>query len=220
MGALAVHPVANLVLHLRLQQVEMVGVADFDILAAGDRGIRVNQVDRVQEPSAIVALVAARLFEATGRAGALDVAVGQEAAIIDRIDLFGCALFDQAVLFQDLREMLGQCAVGRAGGASKPVIGQVETLACGALYLVLLVAIGLDAHLGGLGSQFSWRAMLVCGADIGHVVAHQSHHAGIYIRRQHGACQITEMLDAVDIRQGGRNENAPGLRHGDAVFPK
>jgi hypothetical protein len=51
-------------------------------------------------------------------------------------------------------------------------------------------------------------------------MAHQSHHAGIYIRRQHGACQITEMLDAVDIRQGGRNENAPGLRHGDAVFPK
>ena len=116
--------------------------------------------------------------------------------------------------------MLGQRVVGRARGASEPIIGEVEAFAGRALDLVLLVAIGLHAHVGGLGGQFCWRTMLIRCADIGHVMAHQPHHTGIHIGRQHGASQIAEVLDAVDIGQGGRNENAPGLRHGDAIFPK
>ena len=87
-------PVAQTPLDLGLQQVQMPGVAHFEISRPRHRRIRVDQVGRVQQPPAIVALIAARLVVAAMRARALDIAVGQEAAVVDGIDHLVDALLD------------------------------------------------------------------------------------------------------------------------------
>jgi hypothetical protein len=64
-----------------LAQVEVLGLAHFEVGGAGDRRARVDQVGRVKLLGAVLALVAAGALVAAVRAGALDVAVGQEAAV-------------------------------------------------------------------------------------------------------------------------------------------
>ena len=65
--------------HLAHVEEEVLGRAHLQVGAAGDLGARVLQFERVVEAAAVVALVAARVGIAAEGAGALDIAVGQEA---------------------------------------------------------------------------------------------------------------------------------------------
>ena len=60
---------------------EVLRLAELRRRAVDDRA-RVDQVDGIELVAAVVALVAARLREAADRARALDVAVGQRAAVV------------------------------------------------------------------------------------------------------------------------------------------
>src|SRR5690606_3048844 len=116
---------------------------------------------RVQQAAAVVALVAARLFVGAVGAGPFDIAVGQEAGVVDRLDHPVHALLDQAALFQHLGEVLGQAGVRGVGAAAENVEGQAEGLAGLLLDLMLLVAIGADVLAGGGGRQLGRGAVLV-----------------------------------------------------------
>jgi hypothetical protein len=133
-----------------LQKIEVARVADLDIAAAGDGRVRVDQLDRIEQRSAIVALVAAGFFVAAVRAGALDIAIRQEALVVDGVDLFRGALVDQAVVFERVGEVLGELAVGRVGRAAEPVERQAKACAhrfwiscCSSQYCAARLA-GLD----------------------------------------------------------------------------
>ena len=91
----------------------MRAVADLDVGGARERRARIDQIDRIEHARAILALVAARAVIAAMRAGADDIAVGQEAPVGRRIDLLGRAHLQMAVLPQRPREMLGQLVVLR-----------------------------------------------------------------------------------------------------------
>lgn len=128
------------------------------------------------------------------RTGALDIAVGQEAGVVDRIDHPVDPLLDQAVLLQDVGEMLGQAVVGRVGRAAEPVIAQAERLARRLLDLVLFVAIAPHVLTGGSGGQFGRRPVFVGGADVEHLMALGPLEPRIDVRRQHRARQIPRCL--------------------------
>ncbi len=206
-------PAADRFLHLLLPEIEMGGVAQFDIAAAGYGGIGVFEICRVQQAAAIVTLVTARLFVSAMRASPLDIAVRQEAAILDGIDLLCCPLLDQAVRFEPDGEMPGEPVVRRARGASEPVIGEAETLPCPALDLILLVAILLHALARCLRRQLRRGAVLIGRADVNDLMAEQPHDTGIHIRRQHRTGEIAEMLHAIDVWQGRSDEDTTGLGH-------
>ena len=64
-----------------LPQEQMAAVAELEVGRAGQCRARRDQVDRIEQRAAIVALVAARGLVAAMRAGAEHVAVGQEAPV-------------------------------------------------------------------------------------------------------------------------------------------
>jgi hypothetical protein len=73
---------------------------------------------------------------------------------------------------------------------------------------VLLGAVGGHVLAGGGGGQLGRGAVLVGGADIEGVVAPGPLEAGIDVGRQHRSRQIAQVLDAVDVRQGGGDQDA------------
>ena len=182
------------------------------LLRAGDGRVGIDQVDRIEQASAVVALVAARLFVAAVRARALDIAVRQEALVVDGVDLARGALLDQAIVFENVGEMLRQLAVGLARGTAEPVERQREAGADASLDLVLFVAV-LRGRLAGFGGgEFGGRAVLVGRTDKEHLVAHQPAEARIDVSRQHRPGEIAEVLDAVDVRQGRGDEDTRHLK--------
>ncbi len=186
----------------------MAGVADLQVRRAGDGRIGLDQVGRIQQPAAVVALVAARRAVAAVRAGALDVAVGQEALVLDRIDHPIGAFLDVTVVLEHVGEVLGQGPVLRRGRTAEPVPAEAEAAADAVLDGVLLLAIGEDVLARFGRGQLGWRAVLVGGADVGDLVALGALEAGIDVGRQHRARQVAQVLDAVDVRQGRGDQDA------------
>ena len=84
---LGLDPFAKLVAHQGLAQVEMLGLPHLEVGGARDRRTRLDQVGGVELLGAVLALVAACLVVPAVRAGALDIAVRQEASIGPGIDL-------------------------------------------------------------------------------------------------------------------------------------
>ncbi len=196
---LAVDPGLDLVLQRPLAQVEMLRLAQLELGRARDGGARVDQVGRVELLGAVLALVAARLVIAAVGAGALDVAVGQEAVVGHREELALDHFLDEAVLGQRPGEMLGQPVVPRARRAAEMVEGEPEARGDLLLHLVHLGAIILDRLAGLGGGELGRGAVLVGGADEHDLVAAAAHVAGIEIRRKLASDQIAQMLDPVDV---------------------
>ena len=115
-----------------------------------------------------------------------------------------------------MREMLGKAGILLARGPAEIIVGELKAFASFFLDLVLLVAIGANRHAGRLRREFGRRAVFVRRADIQDIVSAKALEARIDISRQHRSCEIAEMLDPIDVGQGGRNENAAlaWCRHG------
>ena len=205
---LGVHPGADLVLHLRMPLIEVARLAHLQVPRAGHRRIGFDQVDRIEQIAAVVALIAPGRGEAAMGAYPLDIAVGQEALVVDGIDHPVEALLDQAVVLQHLGEVLGQGPVLRRGGAAEPVPRQAERAAEVVLGAVPFLAIGQDVLPRRRRRQLRRGAVLVRGADIEGLVPPGPLEARIDIRRQHGARQVAQVLDAVDVGQSRGDEDA------------
>ena len=80
-----------------------------------------DQVGRIQQRIAAIALVAPGLFEAAMRAGSEHIAVGEEAPICRRPDLPNLAFINQTGGQQPMIEMLRQGMVLRRRGTSEMV---------------------------------------------------------------------------------------------------
>ena len=170
--------------------------------------IRLDQVDRVEQGAAVVALIAPRFAVAADWTGSFDVAVRQEAAVVDRIDQLVDPLLDQPMVLQGVGEVLGQAPVLRRGRATEPVPRHAERAAQVVLDSVLFLAIGENVLTGGGGGQLGRGAVLVRGADVEHLVTTRPLEPRMDVRRKHGARQRAQVLDAVDVRQGGGDEDA------------
>jgi hypothetical protein len=203
-----IHPRADALLHLALQQEEMRGVADFEIGGAGNLRARLLQICRIEQPPAIVTLVTARALKAAVRARAFHIAVRQEAAVVDGIDLLGRPLLDQPCRLETFAEVLRELAVRRIGGAAEMIERQPEAVARGLLDQVLLVAIGAHILSRFRRCQLRRRAVLIGRAQEQDLMALQAPEARMDVRRQHRAREIAEMLDAVDVGERGGDEKA------------
>ena len=182
--------------------------------------MRCDQVGWIEQFAAVIALVAPRLVVAAVRAGSLDVAVRQETLVVDGVDHLVGPLLDQAVGFQLLGEVLGQAVIGRVGAATEPVPAEAEGPADVVLQHMVLVTIGLHVLAGLGGGQFGRRAVLVGGADVQGLIAPGPLEAREHVRRQHRSGQGPQMLDAVDVRQGGGDEDAGhGAGYSRRVLP-
>src|ERR1700683_3881941 len=104
----------------------MLRLADLEIAAARDRRARLDEIGWLEEPRAVLALVAARVGVAAMRTGADDVAVGQKAAVVDRVDLRQCPFLDETGIVEAVVEMIGQLAVLRRRAAPEIVERQRE----------------------------------------------------------------------------------------------
>lgn len=178
------HPRLDLVLELRLEQEQVLGLTDLQLGGTADRRTGVQQVGRVEHAGAVLALVAAGLVVAAVRTGALDVPVGEEAAVDGRVDLADRPFLDEAVLVELAREVLRDLDVLLRGTASEVVEGELEAVVDG-----LLVAVGLRAELGHrqpgrLGRQLGRRPVLVGRADVEDVVTALAEVPGVHIRRK------------------------------------
>ena len=205
---LGLDPAAQLLAHQALPQVEVAGLADLEVGRSRDRRARLDQVGGVELLGAVLALVAARPRIAAVRAGADDVAVGQEAAVGDRVDLPLGHLGDQPGVGEPAGEMLGQAVVLRARRAAEVVEGQPEALA--ELLLDRPEPRAIVGHrLAGLGGgELGRGAVLVGGADVEHLVAARPAVAGVDVGRELAADQISEVLDPVDVGQRGGDQDA------------
>ena len=205
---LGVEPVPQPVAHQALPQVEVLGLAHLEVGRAGDRRARLDQVGRVELLGAVLALVAAGARIAAVRAGALDVAVGQEAAVGGRVDLLLHHFGDQAGVGEAAGEVLGQRMVLRARRAAEVVERQPEAVGEILLHLPEPRAVGGDRLAGPGGGELGRRAVLVGGADQQHLVAAGAHVAGIDVRRELAAHEVAEVLDPVDVGQRGGDQDA------------
>ena len=200
------HPLLDLVLQLRLEEEEVLGLPDLQVGGAGDRGARVDQVGGVQDAGAVLALVAAGLVVAAVRAGALDIAVREETAVGGRVDLADRPLLDEAVLVEAAGEVLGDLHVLRAGAAAEVVEREREAVVDRLLRVMRLGAELRDRDPGLLGRQFGGGAVLVRRADVQHVVAALAQVTGVHVRREHGPHHVAQVLDPVDVRKGAGDE--------------
>ena len=184
----------------------MIGTAQFRP-RAGQHGIGLDQVGRRIGRAADLAVVAVLVLRATLRAGALDVAVGQEHALHGIVELLDRARFDEAFGLQRAVDRLRQLDVlGRIGRV--PVVeADVEAVE---------VARPRGAHVGDellrrltgpLGRDHDRRAVRVLGADEVHgVAAHLlESHPDVGLDVLH---DVADVERAVGVGQGGGDKEA------------
>ena len=156
-------------------------LADLQIGRAGNGGAGIDQVGGVQLLGAVVALVAACGVKAAVGACSLNIAIRQEAAVGDGIDLLLDNLGDQALFGQLRGEMLCQIVVLLRGGP--PEVIEIHAEAAGQLGLnvVHFGAIFGDGLTRLLRGKLGRGAMLIRGADVHHLVPAGTHVAGEYV---------------------------------------
>ena len=188
----------------------MRGIADLDLLRSRHRRARIDQVDGIEHARAILALVAARAVIAAMRTGADDVAVRQEAAVGDGIDLLRRAHVEIAAL-PELRARNAGSARGSAGstsGRNNPRTARSArqtsfwTACCSAQNVATSCPASSAASSVG-------RAVFVGGADEQRLVPARALEAREHVGGKHRADEIAQMLDAVDVGQG-RGDQCPG----------
>jgi hypothetical protein len=173
---------------------------------AVDLGPRLDEVLGVELVAAVVALVAPGAVEPADRAGALDVAVGQRAAVAGResgqlLDL------DDAALGEDAPEQLAHhLVVVGGGGPGEQVVGQAQ--APQVLDDQGVVAVGqlLRGQPLLVGGDRDRRAVLVGARDHQHVVTRQAGPARPDVARQAETGHVTDVARAVGIGPRGSGE--------------
>ena len=107
--------------------------------------------------------------------------------------------------------MLGQALGGISRRTTEPVEAEAEAIAQLLLPFVEFGAVLRDRQPGLGRGEFGRCPVFVGGADMQHLVAPKPQVAGVGVGGQHGADEISEMLDAVDVGEGG-GDQVPGHR--------
>src|SRR5437016_4337777 len=83
---------------------------------------------------------------------------------------------------------------------------ETESLADFSLNAMLLSTVLRDIEPRFGCGQLGGSAVLICGADAQHLVTALAQVARVHIGGQHGADQVAQMLDAVDVWQRRRDQ--------------
>lgn len=172
----------------------MLGVAGHGRLVdLADLAARVDQLKRVQQVAARVALVAAGVVVATARAGTLDKAIGQESVVDLAVGLRGDALIEPLVFPELQEDLLDNLGMEVGAGAAEVVEVDLEVVVDLLVQLVELIAqlAGCDALLEGLCLGRS--AVLVGAADVERRVAALLGIAGEAVGRERRSDNVAEL---------------------------
>ena len=172
-----------------------------------DARVRVNELGRVHLVTAIVALVAARSFGATDRAGALDVAVGQGAAG-GRGDGGARDLLDHvAVVAHGGEHVLDDAVVVAGGRAGEEVVGQAQGHEVLDDETVVLVCEFAGAHAGAVGGHQDGGSVFIGTGHHEDVMAGHSHVPGENVGGDTESRNVANMTGAVGVGpcDGGQN---------------
>jgi hypothetical protein len=188
-------------------QEKMARLAEVDIRRARERRARLPQLDRVEQPTASVALIAAGIDIAASGADALDQTILEKAAVGRGKRLQRRPLFDESRGVQPSVELLRQRVVRATGAAREMIEGNAEAPIDVRLDRVLAGAIGRDVETCPGSGDLGRRAVLVRAAEKQRLAADLAMEAGMDVGRQERAGQIAEMLDAVDVGQGAGDQD-------------
>ena len=189
----------------------MLRLAELRRRAVDDR-TRVDQVDRIELVSAVVALVAARFREPADRTRALDVSIRKGVSSRRGERSHGRLLDQPAVLVERAEQVLGHARVVARGGAREAVVRDPEITQI--LARRSAVAIGNLTRRDALpvGSDHRRRAVLVRPAHHQDVVALQAVVAREDVRGHREAHHVPEVTGPARIRPRGGDQNLPAVR--------
>ena len=204
--------VQEFVLQAVERQVPVLGRAQHRRVAAEGRA-RFFQFLRAQRAAAFFALVAIRIRVGTNRAGADDIAVGQELTGFFVVELFAYFFRKGTFLEQVAEHLRSGFVVQRIGSAAVMVERNAEAVESIADEGVVAVYqfLRTDAFLAGADGD--GHAMLVAATDEDYVIAAQPAPAHIEIGRQISSGQVSEMHRSIGVWKGCGNRNL-ALRHG------
>jgi len=133
--------------------------------------------------------------------GADDVAIGQETAVVDGINLAGYPLFQQPILVELVVKVLGDFVVLRRVRSTERIEGKSETFSEFLLNGMHLRAVFFDWQPRLMRGELCRRAMLVRRTNEQNFPSTRPLKTGIGIGRKHRADEVTKMLYAVDVRE-------------------
>ena len=178
----------------------------------------VDQISRAVGAAADLAVVAVLIRRAAARAGADDVAVGEEQFLLRVIELGDFTAFDVPVIVQAFADRLRQCFVLRAVGGMVVVETDQKT---GEVPLMLGLHL-VDKRLGRDSllrrAEHDGRAVGVIRAHISALMPPQplQPHPDVGLNHLH---QMPEMNRPVGVRQRPGNQN-PALLHSTSTISK
>ena len=215
-----IQPVPQRLLEVRQAEEEVLGLAR-DGFAAGDLGPWVDQLLRVEGSPAALALVAACLGVVAVRAGALDVAVGQEPLGFLVVVLVGRSLVDVALPEKAQEDVVGDrgMVVGARGGVAVPA--DAEALPVVDELGVVTVDDVVRRDPVGVGPNGDWCAVHIGAADHEHPVTDPPLEAGEHVGWQVGAGKVAEVARPRGVGPGHGNQDWSGhavRRHGDRGY--
>ena len=179
----------------------MLRVAGLDVSRSGNSRARIDQIRRIEDAGAVLALIAARSLITAVLAGADDISIRQEPTIIDRIDLPGNSFLEKAILDELMIEMLGDLVVQTRVRAPEQVERQSKAVSEILLQIVHLRAVLLHRQSSVVSGQLRRGAVFVRGTNKEDFVPPRALETRIRIGRQHRADKITEVLYPIDVRQ-------------------
>ncbi len=205
-------PFAHPVRHQRLTDEEVPRGTDLEIGASGDRRSRIDEIRGLEQAGAVLTLVAAGSLVAAVRAGPDDVAIREKPSVVDGVDLIRDALLDHAVGAELLCKVPRELGVLGRRASSEMVERQSKPPREVGLDRVLLGAVVLHAEPRLGGCELCRRAVFIGRADEEHLVPAEALVACVDVRREHRPDERAEVFDAVDVRQGTRDQMATHRR--------
>ena len=163
--------------------------------------MRINQIGWIKDPGAVLALIAPGSLVTTILAGADNVSIRQEAAIIDGINLACYSFFEKAILVELMVKVLGDLVVLSRVRPAERIEREPKPFSELLLDSVHLRAILLDREPGLVGGEFCRGAVLIGRTNEQDFVPLGALESRIGISRKHRANEIAQMLNPVDVRQ-------------------
>src|SRR3990170_1392749 len=173
---------------------------------------RLDQVQRVKQIAAVIALVAARFLEATNRTSTLDVTVRQKAPFRLRVELRLGVTVEKLRLMKAKEEVLGDTMVVFGVRVGEEIVADANGL-LGLQESVVVILENLARRLSTpVGLNRDRGAMGVGAGDHQNAVSPQAVVAREDVGRQVGAGQMADVQIAVGIRPGDGDMDGFGHR--------
>mmetsp|Transcript_8283 Transcript_8283/g.24877 ORF Transcript_8283/g.24877 Transcript_8283/m.24877 type:complete len:375 (-) Transcript_8283:109-1233(-) len=172
-----------------------------------------NELDGVQQSTAVVALITTGVFISTEMARASHKAIGQEPLVLVAEELLQLPIDYVAILVGFPENFLTDLRLLRRGGSTKMIERDVEPVIHISMQRIVLIADLLRTQTLLLRLRFRCCAVLIRSTDVDARDIPLSQVSRVDIRGQHGADQISQVRHIVHVRQCRRNQHVPLSRN-------